>query len=279
MDSDSVFKALKNCYGVFVNTDGFTIGEQAEVFAGMCIFELAKQVGTLKHYIYSGLEYITKKANYNPIYYCDHYNGKGRVAEWMQQQPSDNNGMVWSILTTGPYIEQLHGGAYVPQIQDDGTRVFIAPLGKGHVPIVSVDDIGYFARYIFDHRTETSGKDLQIASQMLGWDELVEIFKRVTNLPAVYKDVTFDEYIDGVGWKDAPVAQDVPRGKTYGENARAWWRIYHDDLIQRDMKWIEQVNPERVTVENWMRQTGYDGTRKPLLKDMEDGWLTSSKKI
>lgn len=41
------------------------------------------------------------------------------------------------------------------------------------------------------------------------------------------------------------------------------------------MKWIEQVNPKRVTIENWMKQTGYDGTAKPLLKDMEDDWLTS----
>jgi hypothetical protein len=42
------------------------------------------------------------------------------------------------------------------------------------------------------------------------------------------------------------------------------------------MKWIEQVNPERVTIESWMRKTGYDGTPKPLLKDIEDGWLTPS---
>ncbi|CAF1449910.1 unnamed protein product [Adineta steineri] len=277
LDFNSVLKALENCYGVFVNIDSFTIGEQAEVFAGIRVFELAKQVGTLKHYVFSSLEYITKLTNYNPIYETDHYNGKGRVAEWMQQQPSDINGMVWSIVTTGPYMEQLYGGAFAPQIQADGTRVFAAPLGKGHVPIVALADIGYFARYIFDHRTETSTKDLKIASQMLGWDELVETFKRVTNLPAVYKDVTIDEFIDASGWKDAPIAQDLPKGKSFGDNTRAWLRIYHDDVIQRDMKWIEKVNPERTTVENWMRQIGYDGTKKPFLKDMEDGWLTSHK--
>ncbi len=159
-------KALENCYGAFVNTDSFTIGEQAELFAGFRIFELAKQVGTLKHYVYSSLEYVLRKVNYNPIYHAAHYDGKGRVAEWMQQQPSDNNGMVWSIVTTGPYMEMLQGGAFVPQILDDGTRVFVAPLGKGHVPIVSVVDIGYFVRYIFDHRTETSGKELRVRTKI-----------------------------------------------------------------------------------------------------------------
>ena len=159
---DTVLKALENCYGAFVNTDSFTIGEQAELFAGMRIFELAKQVGTLKHYVYSSLDYVMRKVNYDPAYQAAHYDAKGRVAEWMQQQPSDQNGMVWSIITTGPYMEMLHGGLFIPKILDDGTRVFAAPLGKGHVPIVSVTDIGYFVRYIFDHRAETSGKELRI---------------------------------------------------------------------------------------------------------------------
>lgn len=111
---------------------------------------------------------------------------------------------------------------------------------------------------------------------MLGWDELVETFKRVTNLPAVYKDVSYDEWIETVPWKDVPVARNVPTGRSYRDNFRGWWRLYQDDIIERDMKWIEQVNPERITVENWIRQTGYDGTRKLLLKDMEDGGLTPS---
>ena len=166
LDLNSILKALENCYGAFVNIDSFTIGEQAELFAGIRIFELAKQIGTLKHYVYSSLDYNLKKVNYNPVYHVAHYDGKGRVAEWMQQQPSDHNGLVWSIVTTGPYMEMLQGGSFIPQILNDGTRVFSAPLGKGHVPIVSVTDIGYFARYIFDHRTETSGKELRVRTNL-----------------------------------------------------------------------------------------------------------------
>ncbi len=51
---------------------------------------------------------------------------------------------------------------------------------------------------------------------MLGWDELVETFKRVTNLQAVYKDVPYDEWVDTIPWKDNPVAQNVPTGTTFG---------------------------------------------------------------
>ena len=59
-DLGSVLAALEGAYGAFVNTDSFTIGEAKEVYTGMRIFELAKQIGTLKHYVWSGLDYSFK---------------------------------------------------------------------------------------------------------------------------------------------------------------------------------------------------------------------------
>lgn len=51
---------MQGAYGAWINTDGFTIGEQKEIYAGMKIFELAKQVGTVRHYIWSSLDYAFK---------------------------------------------------------------------------------------------------------------------------------------------------------------------------------------------------------------------------
>lgn len=48
--------------------------------------------------------------NYDPFYRCGHYDGKGRVLEFIKAQKSDTsseNGMVWSSITTGPYMEML----------------------------------------------------------------------------------------------------------------------------------------------------------------------------
>lgn len=59
-DLPGVHKALEGVYGAFVNTDSFTIGEAKEIFTGIRIFELAKQTGTLKHYVWSGLDYSFK---------------------------------------------------------------------------------------------------------------------------------------------------------------------------------------------------------------------------
>lgn len=59
MEFDVVAKALEGAYGAFVNTDGFTVGEMAETFAGIKIYELAKLAG-LRHYVYSSLDYAIK---------------------------------------------------------------------------------------------------------------------------------------------------------------------------------------------------------------------------
>ena len=64
-DFTSVMAALEGAYGAFVNTDSFTIGEAKEIYTGMRIFELAKQSGWVKHYVWSSLDYGFKVAHYH----------------------------------------------------------------------------------------------------------------------------------------------------------------------------------------------------------------------
>ena len=56
----SVEKAMQGAYGAFVNTDSFSLGEEKEVFLGIRMFEIAKQVRTVRHYVFSSLDYVTK---------------------------------------------------------------------------------------------------------------------------------------------------------------------------------------------------------------------------
>lgn len=99
----------------------------------------------------------------------------------------------------------------------DGTFVFASPIGDGHVPMIALSDLGFFARYAFDHRSEVSGKDLEVASQMVHWDGpegLVETFKRVTGQKAVFVRQTVDEWMNNLDHTDEPVALDMEKGNT-----------------------------------------------------------------
>ncbi|OSC99396.1 NAD-P-binding protein [Trametes coccinea BRFM310] len=289
-DLDTVYSALTEAYGAFVNTDSFTIGELKEVYYGIRIFEQAKQIKSVRHYVWSGLDNIFKRTNYNPEYYAEHYTGKCRVSDWMRSQDSivSDDNMSWSILTTGPYMDSLKTGVFGPmKVRPDGTYVFTSPVGKGHVPMIALSDLGYFARYIFDHRKETSAQELEIASDWVGWDYLVETFSKVTGKKAEYVPLTIDEWFglfdkEGV---NRPVASERPVGDgstTRKENFSRWWRLYRDEIIKRDFNWIRRVNPQGHTLESWMRANGYAGEKVNLLKAHDEGhghWKIDAERI
>src|SRR3569833_141542 len=77
-DADAYVSAAKRSDLVFVNTDGFSLGEQAETYWGIRFFELAVGAG-VKHFVWSGLDYNFKKSGYDPKYYVGHYEGKAKV--------------------------------------------------------------------------------------------------------------------------------------------------------------------------------------------------------
>ena len=160
----------------------------------------------------------------------------------------------------------------------DGTYVFASPIGNGHVPMVSLADVGFFARHIFDHREETSARELEVASDWVDWPYLVSTFTKVTGKPAVFVPLSLDEWFglwetEGI---DSPVANErgteADGSTTWRENFSCWWAQYRDDVIKRDFEWLRQVHPNGHTVEKWMRETGYTGDFDlGTLKNMQDG--------
>ncbi|KAH9831588.1 NAD(P)-binding protein [Rhodofomes roseus] len=278
-DLASVAAALQGAYGAFVNTDSFTIGQEAETWAGIRIFELAKQAG-VKHYVWSNLEYIGGMTDYDPKYQADHYNGKGRVHEFMKSQPSvvSDTDMSWSVITSGPYMDMLHNMVFGPmKKRDDGTIVFATPIGEGSVPMIALSDFGFFARYTFDNRKLTSTADLKIGSDWVDWEYLRTTFEKVTGQKAEVVYQSSDDWCDNFVGVDRPLAADRTPGDgstTWRQNWTRWWALYRDELIKRDWEWIRKVNPNGHNLESWMRAENYGSElwkKLGLLKQSEDG--------
>ncbi|OCH92374.1 NAD(P)-binding protein [Obba rivulosa] len=277
-DCPSMYAALRGVYGAFVNTDGFTVGEEKETWAGIRLFEIAKEVGTVRHYVYSGLDYVLKKGNYDPKYHFGHTDAKARVADFMRAQPSavSDAAMSWSVVSTCPYMDMLYTHMFGPlKKRDDGTFVFATPVGAGQVPMIALSDIGFFARYTFDHRAETSAQELEVASDVVGWEYLAETFRRVTGQKAEVVYLSYEEWCELLDGVDRPIANERQAGDgstTWRENFAAWWSTWRDGVVTRDMDWIRKVNPGGHTLETFMREKGYTGElNRGLLKNSEDG--------
>jgi nucleoside-diphosphate-sugar epimerase len=77
-DVDAFYKAAQRSDYALINTDGFALGEQAETYWGIRLFEVSARAG-IKHLIWSGLDSNGRKSGYDPSLYVGHYEGKARV--------------------------------------------------------------------------------------------------------------------------------------------------------------------------------------------------------
>ena len=80
-DTDAFLSAASSSDYVFINTDGFALGEQAETYWGTRLFDLATKAG-VKHVVYSGLDNSYRESGFDPKCYVGHYQGKARVQGW-----------------------------------------------------------------------------------------------------------------------------------------------------------------------------------------------------
>jgi hypothetical protein len=229
-------KGYRGCEFAFVNIDGFDCGEKTEIFWAMRSYELALQEGN-KFFVYGNLDYGLKKGNWDERYRCGHYDGKGRIGEWILQQTKTNGEKMGAALfTTGPYIEMsIAAKTIMTPTVDDGVLTWRVPLGEGAVPHVALEDCKHYVRWLFDNRKEAIGMDLEVAINHIGYKELVEAFEKVTGHPARYIPVTIDEYwTNGVFAYAANAvcgynsSRDDPAHVTVRDNFTGFWNMWHD---------------------------------------------------
>lgn len=195
--------------------------------------------------------------------------------------------MMWSILSSGPYIESLNEH-YRPKVDSAGVYVFQLPLAQGAMPFIHLEDLGTYARWILDNPSQSSGMELEIATVHASGEDIAAAFTATTGKRARYDAADLTNFMHEF-WSMLPKGQDTKIASnyagedetllSYGQNFTAWWNIYqasggNKGIITRDYELLDRILPGRVkSVEEWMKKTSYAGKSKPLLKDWADRGL------
>jgi uncharacterized protein YbjT (DUF2867 family) len=265
----------------FVNLNGFAIGEKAELYWGIRIFELAAEHG-VKHFIWASLDSSYKISDYEPRFRTGHFEGKAKVADWISAQKIREGGMKWSVLTSGMYLETFSEMLAPSKEVMDGEVivVFKAPVGEGMPPMIYLEDLGRYARWLVEHPEKSDGLNLKIATANVGWKDVAKSFTEVTGKKAVFRDISLEEYFaSGVfGDADRKVGHSVGHEDdtlmTYRVNFSGFWNTWKEDVLNRtkeNYELLDEILPERVrSVGEWMKLTGYTGERTNVLKDYAD---------
>lgn len=250
---------LRGCWGAFINIDGFNSGEKTEMFWTFRAYELALEEG-IKFFIHGNLDYVYKKSGYDPKFRTGHYDGKGRIAEWILLQTKQNGTKMGAgIFTTGPYIEMSISSLTImtPKVED-GVVTWRVPLGDGSVVHVALDDCEHYVRWMFDHPERSNGMDLEVAIDHIGYHDLAAAFEKVTGQKAQYIDVSLDEY-----WEQGPMSRMAgvasgynadlkdPAAMSMRQNFSGFWNMWkysggNKGVIRRDYALLDEIHPNRI---------------------------------
>lgn len=88
----------------------------------------------------------------------------------------------------------VKNGLFAPQQLPNGVFAFAAPVDKGHVSMIALDDLSFYVDWIFSNPDKSAGIDLAVATEDVTWDNLVKIFTEVTGHKAVSANVSAEEY-------------------------------------------------------------------------------------
>ena len=294
-DEAALRNGYKGCDGAFINIDGFNTGEKTEMYWAIRSYELALEEG-IKFFVYGNLDFNLKKSGYDPKFRTGHYDGKGRIGEWILFQNQHNRGRMGAALfTTGPYIEMAISSLTImtPTVED-GVVTWRVPLGDGAVTHVALEDCGYYVRWLFDHPDRASGMDLEVAIADIPYGELAAAFEKVTGHPAQYIDTTLEDYWTKGPMKriaEAPAGYNAqaadPSSMSVRDNFTGFWNTWKHRVIKRDYKLLDEIHPNRIkSAEEWFTVEDRNGRAEgkgtlwervqankltPILKLSEDG--------
>jgi NmrA-like family protein len=266
-DDDVLREGFRGCDGAFVNIDGFNTGEKTETYWAIRSYEIAIEEG-IKFFIYGNLDYTLKKSGYDSTFRTGHYDGKGRMAEWiLSQNQSNRDRMGAAIFTSGPYIEMAISPLtpMTPTVED-GVVTWRVPLGQGAVPHVALDDCGFYVRWLFDHPRLANGMNLEVAIADMTYTDIASAFETVTGHRAQYIDTDLEAYWNGPlnGVADLPAGYNAdPNDKStmsFRDNFTGFWNMWKHGIITRDYALLDEIHPNRIrSAEEWFRREDQAG--------------------
>ncbi|KAI1392533.1 NAD(P)-binding protein [Hypoxylon trugodes] len=264
-------------WGAFVNLDGFNSGEKTEMFWTIRAYELAIEEG-VQFFVLGNLDYGYKKGGYRPEFRGGHYDGKGRIGQWILSQNKDNQSrMKAALFTTGPYLEMVisQNTPMSPSVED-GVVTWRFPVGDGAMTYVALDDCGPYVKWLFDHPELSNGLDLEVAIDHIRGAELARAFEKVTGHPVRFVDVSLDEYfgkgfgLDPSGPAGYNADLNDPATLTIRENFSGFWNLFRHSggnkgVLQRNYKLMDEIHPNRIrSAEEFFRLEEQKGLRKGL---------------
>ncbi|KAI9027734.1 hypothetical protein DFJ74DRAFT_765760 [Hyaloraphidium curvatum] len=241
MDKSSLLKHFEGAYGVFLVTtwatqswkvmkdtmepptlDGVAVERQQGINAIDAAIE--REVPAFVYTSVGGL-----KDDYVAIAY---WNSKLDVERYLKSK-APRAGMKWAILSPCMFYDNFNTSQLV---KGTDTEIKNGYPGRTRMRFVAVSDIGWFGAYLFANIDQWTGKKLELATDILSYDEVAERFANYTGKPFKHRRLAPAEI---------PKAADPPPAEGSSKNL----------IFTVDIDEIRKMHPQYVTLDQWLATT------------------------
>ena len=189
---------------------------------GKTLLDVAKE-SNLEHIIYSS---VGGADRYSKV---DHFCYKKEIEEYLRKLDKP-----YTILRPAGYMDEFANPKSVK---------FITGLLKLYLPeskkfqLISIQDIGVFARITFDNPAKYIGKEIEIAGDELTLDDVFEKIEKVKNIKIT--PMKIPKFVKLI----------LPK------IMKQMFVFYAEDGWNADLKSLKKENPELLTIEDWLKIT------------------------
>ncbi len=223
-DRTAIERAAQGVDSIFAMSTPFESGVEVETSQGITVADAAKAAG-VKHLVY------TSVASANRNTRIPHFDSKYKVEQQIQAL-----GIPHTILAPVFFMENLISPWWLPGLQQG--KLSMALPGSRTLQQIALDDIAGFAALVLERREPFLGKRVDIASDELTGNQVVDILSRITGRKIEYVEIPLAqvrawsedfaimfEWFDRVGYKTniASLQRDYPEvgWHTFEEWAKA----------------------------------------------------------
>lgn len=241
--------AMAGADGAFLMTPTIAPPDTHEAPLGIQLADAAVEAG-VQHIVFSTLEHADRRTGGRK--YVPHFTDKGRVADHIRGLNVPHTFIMLSFFYTNLleyYVPRMEGDTLLLPIYlpEDFRAPFVDPLTATGPAILE----------IFSNPGQYTNRTLPIVGDILSPREMVETFEAVTGIRAEYRNA----YTRGGLLQHFPefAANELLVLEILGMVEYAVEYGYFSE--DRDLQWSRRVDPDALTWEQFLRQTGWRGEK------------------
>jgi uncharacterized protein YbjT (DUF2867 family) len=226
-DRASLDAALPGVYGVY-SVQNFwlpDVGFEGEIKQGKLLADATKEAD-VKHFVYSSVGAAHRGMGQK------HFESKWQIERYIQQR-----GLPYTILRPAAFMDNFNWTR--PQILNGQFQSYGLRPDKT-LQLVAVDDIGAFARLVFDNPQEFLGKTIELAGDELSEQQIVDTLTRV------------------IGREVRLVQPETTAGATPAPEQLAIFQFINGQGYDADIFALRERYPSLQSLETYLRRNGWE---------------------